>query len=118
MNVYHIIIIFSITALLGVTLLSFVLNNKKRPIFIVALHGIFALVGIGTLYFYSADETMDQNHAPMSSIALLSLAAVAGIFMLVRDKAMGAGVPKWMPFIHGSVALLGYILLWVHTLTK
>jgi hypothetical protein len=118
MNVFHVIIIFSITALLGVTLFSFVLNNKKRPIFLVALHGIFALVGIGTLYFYAGDETMDQTHAPMTSIAFLSLAATAGIFMLIRDKVMGVGVPKWMPMIHGTAAVIGYILLWIHALNK
>jgi hypothetical protein len=118
MNIFHIIIIFSVAALLGATLFSFVFSNKKRPIYLVALHGIFALVGIGTLYFYVGDETMDQKHAPMTSVAFISLAAAAGIFMLIRDKVMDAGIPKWMPFIHGSAAFIGYVLLWIHALNK
>ena len=84
----------------------------------VALHGIFALVSIGTLYFYVSDETMDQKHAPITSVVFISFAALGGIYLLVRDKILDIGIPKWMPFIHGGAALIGYALLWIHALTR
>jgi hypothetical protein len=118
MNVFHILIIFSITALLGGTLLNFVLNNKKRPMFIVALHGIFALFSIGTLYYYIGDETMDQKHAPVTSSVFFGLAAIGGIYMLVLDKVLSQSIPKWMPFIHAGAAVTGYVLLWIHALSR
>jgi hypothetical protein len=118
MNVFHIIIIFSITALLGGTLLNFVLNNKKRPMFIVALHGIFALFSIGSLYYYVADENMDLKHAPMTCAVVFGFAAIGGIYLLIRDKILDQPIPKWMPFIHAGAAVTGYVLLWIHALTR
>jgi hypothetical protein len=115
MNVYHIIIIFSITALLGITLLTFVLNNKPRPIALIGLKAIFAFAGIGTLYFYMGNETMDMEHAPMAAAAFLSFAVLGGLYMLVRDKVMGdSNFPKWIAFAHAASAVTGYILLWIH----
>ncbi|HXA01974.1 MAG TPA: hypothetical protein VNW99_08300 [Cytophagaceae bacterium] len=119
MNIYHIIIVFSITALLGVTLLTFVLNNKPRPVGLVAAKGIFALVSIGTLYYYVGDETMDMQHAPMASVVFLSFAALGGIYLLIKDKLLGdQNYPKWMVFGHATAAVIGYVLLWIHALSK
>jgi hypothetical protein len=119
MNIYHIIIIFSITALLGVILLTFVLNNKPRPMALIAGKGILALVSLGTLYFYVADETMDMKHAPMASVVFLSFAALGGIYLFIRDKVLGdQNYPKWMVFGHAASAVVGYILLWIHALSK
>jgi hypothetical protein len=119
MNIYHIIIIFSVTALLGVTLLTFVLNNKPRPMALIAAKGILALTGLGTLYYFISDETMDMKHAPIASVVFLSFAALGGVYLFIRDKVMGdENYPKWMVFGHAAMAVIGYILLWVYVLTR
>jgi membrane associated rhomboid family serine protease len=119
MNIYHIIIIFSITALLGVTLLTFVLNNKPRPMPLIAAKGIFALVSICTLYFYVSDETMDMKHAPMASVIFLSFATLGGVYLFFKDKVLGQeNYPKWMVFGHAAAAVIGYVLLWIHALSR
>src|SRR4051794_12582238 len=106
MNIYHIIIIFSVTALLGVTLLTFVLNNKPRPISLIVAKAIFALTSLGTLYYYVSDETMDMQHAPMASVVLLSFSAIGGIYLFFRDKVLGdQNYPKWMVFAHAAGAV-------------
>jgi hypothetical protein len=115
MNVYHIIIILSVTALLGITLLTFVLNNKPRPMGLIAAKAIFALASVGTLYFYVGNQTMDMMHAPMAAAAFLSFAVIGGLYMFIRDKVMGdSNFPKWIAFAHGASAVTGYILLWIH----
>jgi hypothetical protein len=119
MNIYHIIIVFSITALLGVILLTFVLNNKPRPMSLIAGKGILAFASLGTLYFFVGDETMDMEHAPMASVVFLSFAALGGIYLLIKDKVLGdQNYPKWMVFGHAAAAVIGYVLLWIYALSK
>jgi len=118
MKITHILILFSIQALIGLTLASFMFSNKKRPLFLVFLHGVFAVFGLATLTYYNADETMDQAHSDSISALLFSLAALLGIAMLVGDKALGKTVPRWMPIVHGLLAVAGYAYLWIYTLAK
>ncbi|MFL5731007.1 MAG: hypothetical protein ACJ75J_16080 [Cytophagaceae bacterium] len=118
MSIFHILILFSVTAILGVTLLSFVLNNKPRPMPLVAAKIIMALASIGTLYFFVADETMDMEHAPIYGVAFLSFAALGGMIMFIKDKVLGHEyIPRWMAFGHALAAVTGYILLWIYALS-
>ena len=86
--------------------------------FLVFLHGVFAVFGLATLTFYNADETIDQAHSDSISALLFSLAAMLGIAMLVGDKALGKAVPRWMPIVHGLLAVSGYVYLWVYIVAK
>ena len=118
MKITHIAIIFSIQILIGLTLASFIFAKKSRPLFLVFLHGAFAVFGLATLVYYNADETVDIQHGDSISSLLFSLAALLGIVILVRDKALGQVIPKWMPVVHGLLAISGYAYLWVYILAK
>ena len=86
---------------------------------LIAAKGILALVGLGTLYYYVSDETMDMQHAPMASVVFLSFSALGGIFLFIKDKVIGdPNYPKWMAFGHAGGAVIGYILLWIHALSR
>jgi hypothetical protein len=88
---------------------------------LIAVKGIFALASIGLLYYYIGVQTMetDMNHAPVVSSGFLSLAAIGGVYMFVRDKVMGnSNLPKWIAFAHAASAVTGYILLWIYAAGK
>ncbi len=116
-----IIIFFILTAILGVTLLILVIQDKRRPIFLVAIHGILALASYGLLTYSIADRA-DRfvGDWPMETYAFVffSFAILGGIYMLVRDKILKLGVQKWMPFVHGGLAATGLIILVIATITK
>jgi hypothetical protein len=121
MSNLSIIIFFILTASLGITLLVLVLQNKRRPIYIVAIHGIFAMASYGLLTFNVADKA-DRfvEEWPLESYAFVffSFAILGGIYMLVRDKILKLGIKKWMPFVHGGLAAIGLIILIVATIKR
>ena len=113
MSIQTILIFFVITAIGGATLATLVFKDKKRPLLIVAVHGILALSGIALLTYYSAMqfELNGNKFTPYSSLVFFSFAAVGGFYMFFRDKYQKAKIQKWMPLIHGGLALAGIISL-------
>lgn len=100
------IVFFVLAALLGLYLLSFVLQNKNTPKGVAFTHGPLAATGLIILIIYS----FFNSPAPIISIILFVLAALGGIMLIYRDIT-GKSVPKWMAIGHGLIAITGFILL-------
>lgn len=110
-TLYTIIGLFSLAALLGMFLLSFVLRNQKTPKIVAFIHGPLAIIALILLINYSTD------HGPglTESIVLFTMAALGGIILIIRDVT-GRSVPKWLAVAHGLIAITGFIFLLVYAL--
>src|SRR4051794_39891985 len=104
------ILFFALAALLGLYLLSFVLQNKETPKGIAFTHGPLAATGLIILIIYA----IFNQPSPIISIILFVLAALGGIMLIYRD-IMGKSVPKWMAIGHGLTAVVGFIFLIIFT---
>lgn len=100
------ILFFALAALLGVYLLSFVLENKNTPKGVAFTHGPIALIGLIILIVYA----LFHNPSPIVSIILFVLAALGGIMLIYRD-IVGKSIPKWMAIGHALTAIAGFVLL-------
>lgn len=100
------ILFFTLAALIGLYLLSFVLENKGTPKGFAFAHGGLAATGLIILIIYA----FIHQSSPMVSIVLFVLAALGGIILILRDLG-GKSVPKWMAVGHGFVAITGFIFL-------
>lgn len=100
------ILFFSLAALLGLYLLSFVLQNKNTPKGIAFIHGPLAGIGLIILIIYAFFNTP----SPIVSITLFVLAALGGIMLIYRDLT-GKAIPKWMAVGHGLTAIVAFIFL-------
>lgn len=107
-SIYTAVAIFSMTAILGMYLISLVLNNKPTPNVVSLFHGLFAVTGIVLLIVYCNGNSA----GPMTTIIVFSIAALGGLTMLVR-KLNGKTIPKWLAVTHGLIAVVGFILLLV-----
>ena len=100
------IIFFTLAALLGLYLLSFILQNKETPKGVAFTHGPLAVIGLIILIIYS----ILSKSSPVISIILFVLAALGGIMLIYRDLT-GKSIPKWMAIGHGLTAIAGFIFL-------
>jgi hypothetical protein len=100
--------IFSLAAILGMILLSFILRNKAVTRTMVYSHGTVAILGIMLLLVYA----LFRQPTPLASIILFCLAALGGFTMAYRDLT-GKTLPKWMAIGHGITAILGFVFLLV-----
>lgn len=100
------IALFSLAALLGIFLFSFVLKGKETPKAVTFTHGPLAAIGLLLLIIYA----IQYSPAPLASLALFAIAAVGGLVMIARDLT-GKSLPKWLALLHGLLAAAGLILL-------
>jgi len=100
------LLLFTLAILLGVYLLSFILQDKPTPKKIVFIHGPLATIALVILIIYA----FFHNPTPLISIILFVLAALGGLMLIYRDLT-GKSLPKWMAIGHGATATLGYIFL-------
>lgn len=103
---YTAIAFFSLAAILGLTLASFVLRGKSTPKALVLVHGPFAAIGIFLLLVYA----FYQSPKPIASLVLFIIAALGGFVMLYRDLT-GQVLPKWLAVAHGLIAITGFAFL-------
>lgn len=99
------LLLFLLAASLGITLLFYVLKNKNTPKGLAFLHGstaATALVFLIALLFTPAK--------PYLSLTVFVFAALAGFIMMYRDLT-GKSLPKWLALSHGTLALIGFVLL-------
>lgn len=117
-----VIIFFILTAVFGLILMSYVVRGQKRPMYLVALHGILAIASYGTLSYNVGvkvrEESLGYGNYPLENYAYVffSIGAVIGLFMLVRDKLLDKGLPKWIPFVHASFNVIGLVILIIATI--
>jgi hypothetical protein len=106
------IVCFTLAALGGATLLTYVLRDKPTPKGIVFLHGPLAALAIVLLIVYTASAPQK----PLLSLVLFVGAALGGFFLLYRDLAHGK-VPKPIALVHGLIAITAFVLLLRFALT-
>lgn len=97
---------FSLAALLGMFLLSFVLKGKETPKAVVFTHGPLAVVGLVLLIVYS----VEHKPGPIEAIILFAIAATGGLFLFYRDLT-NKSIPKWLAVVHGLLAVSGFVML-------
>lgn len=100
------IALFSLAALLGMFLLTFVLKGRKTPKAVVFTHGPLAAAGLVLLIIYS----VKYSPGPMESIILFAIAATGGLVLVIRDIT-GKSIPKWLAVVHGLLAVTGFVYL-------
>jgi hypothetical protein len=106
-TLYLVIALFALGALIGMYLLSLVLQKKETPKAIALIHGLFVAVALVLLIVYTS------NHpGPIESIVLFVLAALGGLVLFIRDLT-GKPLPKWLALGHGLIAVAGFIFLLV-----
>lgn len=95
-----------LAALLGLYLLSFILQDKNTPKGVAFTHGPLAAIGLIILIIYA----LLYKPAPIFSIGLFILAALGGIILIARD-ILGKTLPKWLAIGHGLTAIIGFLFL-------
>ncbi|ASQ45599.1 hypothetical protein [Legionella clemsonensis] len=103
------IIFFSLAAILGLYLLTYVLTEKHTPKGVAIIHGSTASLGLVLLIIYSL-----LYQTPTASLIVFILAALGGLYLFYRDIT-GKEIPKLLAIGHGSIAIIGFILLIVFT---
>lgn len=106
------IAIFSLAAILGMILISYVLRNKNTPKGLVFTHGGIAAIGLVLLIIYA----FYHSPGPIASIILFIIAALGGFVMVFRDLT-GRILPKWLAVVHGLVAVTGFLFLLIFAMT-
>lgn len=106
--IYTAIALFALAAILGMVLLTFVLQGKETPKGVVFTHGPLAAAGLVLLIIYA----FQQSPGPVEAIVLFAIAATGGIILVVRDLS-GKAIPKWLAVIHGLTAVTGFVFLLV-----
>jgi len=104
--IYAAITIFSMTALLGIYLISLVLRDKQTPKSVAVVHGLFAITGLLLLITYSNGN----EQSPMVSIVVFVIAALGGLVLFYKDVTEKQ-IPKWLALTHGLTAVIGFAFL-------
>jgi hypothetical protein len=104
--IYTAITIFSMTAILGIYLLSLVLRDKQTPKAVAVVHGLFAITGLLLLITYSTGN----EQSPTVSIVVFVIAALGGLVLFYKD-VNGNPIPKWLGMVHGLTAVMGFAFL-------
>ncbi|MCE3227814.1 MAG: hypothetical protein K0S32_2365 [Bacteroidetes bacterium] len=114
MNTLYLIIgLFALGALIGIYLLTLVLQKKETPKFVAIIHGAFVIAALILLINYS----MNEGPKPVESIVLFIVAALGGLILFIRDMS-GKPLPKWLAIGHGLIAVAGFIFLLAFAFVK
>ena len=97
---------FTVAALLGIYLLSYVLQHKNTPKGVAITHGSIAAMGLIILIIYS----ILYSPTPLISIAIFILAALGGVYLMYRD-IFGKSLPIGLAVGHGLIAMIGFVFL-------
>lgn len=101
-----IIVVFLIAAILGMLLISYLLRNKNTPKGLAIIHGSIAAFGILLLICY----LLFYSTSPYLSLIFFIIAAIGGFTLMYRDIT-GKTLPKWLAIGHGTIAVIGFLLL-------
>ncbi|MES2590742.1 MAG: hypothetical protein V4608_02570 [Bacteroidota bacterium] len=102
-TLYAIIGLFALGAIIGIYLLTLVLQSKETPKGVVFIHGIFVVIALVMLIVY----TTKNSPGPVESLVLFILAALGGLVLVFRDFT-GKKIPKWLAIVHGLAAVAGF----------
>ena len=99
------IIVFAVSAVLGLVILVRWLNKKNASRIVVYSHGIAAAAALVSLIYYAIEHPSDF---PMVSLILFVLAALVGFYMFALDMKK-QDVPIGIAVAHGIVAVLAFV---------
>lgn len=104
---YVSIIAFALAAVFGLTILLKWAGNSDAPRLVVYSHGLLAATGLVLLLIAALNN---KDHAPVVSIVLFLIAALAGFYMFFKDvvkkkRSLMIGI------VHAVVAVTGFVLL-------
>ena len=101
------ILIFALSAILGLTILIKWLTKKTASKKVVYSHGITAAIALVILIVYAFQH---PNDFPKASIILFIIAALGGSYMFTNDLK-GKYSPIAVAFVHAILAVAGFITL-------
>lgn len=107
------IVLFIISAILGLFVLIALLRNKTTPKPAVFIHGPIALLALILLITYAVIK--GTSPLLMTSIALFILAALGGLALFTIDMRKKP-IPKLLAILHPVIAVAGFIVLMVDML--
>ena len=107
------IILFAVGALVGIYLITFVIQRRETPKFFVFTHGVLVVSGLVLLIFHMMKTGADLTQV----IILFGIAALAGIVLLLRDLG-GKILPVWLALAHAVIAVTAFAYLLVYTYTR
>lgn len=111
--IYASIILFGIAAMVGVYLLTLVLQKKETPKGIVLTHGVLAATALVLLIIHTLNTGADLVQA----IVLFIIAALGGVVLFVRDLT-GKSLPAGLAVAHGLLAVSGFVFLLIYAFTR
>ncbi|MCW3103114.1 MAG: hypothetical protein JWO09_1554 [Bacteroidetes bacterium] len=109
-TLYTIIGLFALGAIIGIYLLTLVLQDKETPKAAAFVHGLFVVPAVIMLIVYITKNTP----SPVESLVLFIIAALGGLVLIYRDLT-GKKIPKWLAVVHGLAAVAGFAFLLVFT---
>lgn len=107
-------ILLSIAIIIGVIMLSYLLQDKEIPKGLPLLHGCAAGAGIILLIIYAF--TTESEHKHWGSIVIFLVAVLGGLFLFERDITRQK-VPKSIAIIHALIALSAFGWMVYHLFT-
>lgn len=103
-------VLFAVAALGGITLATLHLRQKGLPMALAVLHGLLAATGLVLLIVVVVGGSV--GNLLITSLVLFVLAALGG-FGLFSFHLRRLRLPTPVVFIHGLVAVVGFVLLLV-----
>jgi hypothetical protein len=101
------IILFALSAVLGLSILIKWITNKSASKAVIYSHGIAAVIALLALIAFFMNHPVKIL---LVSIILFAIAAVAGLYMFLRD-IKNRPSPLALAFTHALVALGGFVVL-------
>lgn len=105
--VFVTIALFALAAVFGVINVVRIVVADRAPRATVYIHGSLAAVALVLLLVYAF---LHSQAAPIVALILFVIAALGGFVLFGIDLATKKP-PKWFGFVHGAVAVAGFIFL-------
>lgn len=105
--------LFLLAVVFGLVILTAILQERPTHKIARFAHGAIALTALGLLVSYVM--LYGGSTLLLTSVILLSLAALGGLTLLLLDLKKKS-VPKWLAVIHPIIAMAGLIVLIIDVL--
>lgn len=99
--------LFALAAVIGVLILKNWLTSANTSKTVIYAHGIFAALALVLLLFYTLNN---PSGSLKTSLVLFVIAALGGFYMFFQG-IKGKFSPTWLAFVHGLLAVAGFVSL-------
>ena len=111
--IYTAIGLFATAALIGLYMLSLVLQKKPVPKGAAITHGLLAATALVLLIV----DMIKTGADTVQIVVLFVITALGGVVLFARDLT-GRSLPWGLAIIHGLLAVTGFVFLLVYTFGK